>query len=319
MRAGRLRDLRTDSSRSAGRNWVTPHGQVGQAPLPGRPCCLSPTKPLPCVREVCDLVQAKWVLIGAAVSLLLLWGVVERVAQERHADAVRAGVTRGDEFYGTLCSLLADSESEQPSNDSPSWSERVEAAYQGAVSSFEESYAIEPSVSILVRLGHTHLAIGRLDLARQTFVRAITEWPGTPAAYAGLGDMLFQFGDYRGAIGNYENALWWLSEGAAKLTLDAYDVHLALGESFAALHLPNRAREEFETVLAARPGDTRALVGLLRVLVEQGVCEQVGDLLLALPEEARNQSVSSELIQDLRERCPDVWLQKSEDARLETP
>ena len=290
-----------------------------RALLLGSAACPPTAKTLPCVREVCDLVQAKWVFLAVAVSLLLLSGVVERVAHERHADAVRADVSRGDEFYGTLCALLADTESGQSSNDSPSWSEQVEAAYQGAVSSFEASYAMEPSVGILVRLGHTHLAIGRLDLARQTFVRAITEWPGTPAAYAGLGDMLFQFGDYRGAIGNYENALWWLSEGAAKLTLDACDVHLALGESFAALHLPNRAREEFEAVLAARPGDTRAFAGLLRVLVEQGACEQVRDLLLSLPEQARNQDFPSDVIQDLRERCPDAWLPAWDAARGESP
>jgi tetratricopeptide (TPR) repeat protein len=58
----------------------------------------------------------------------------------------------------------------------------------------------------MVDLGNIYLKTGQLDLANQSFVEALRTFKNYHPAYAGLGKVLAQTGDLKGAIGNYQRA-----------------------------------------------------------------------------------------------------------------
>ncbi|MGC9530043.1 MAG: tetratricopeptide repeat protein [Candidatus Bipolaricaulaceae bacterium] len=157
----------------------------------------------------------------------------------------------------------------QAGGTDPALQAKVEAAYADGVREYQRALAIAPSPALLVKLGHLHLAVGDIDRARRAFVEAFTKWPGTPSAYAGLGDTLFAFGDYRGAIENYRNALWWQANGPRDAMLDVTGVRLSLAESFVKLHLPGAAINAYQAVLDHCPEAVEALAGLPRIYIDQ--------------------------------------------------
>ncbi len=179
----------------------------------------------------------------------------------------------------------------------------VAGAYEETVQLYEESLLHAPTASAWIGLGRTHLAVGRTGEARDAFVEALRGWPGTPGAYAGLGDVLYARRDYRGAIGNYENALWWIGQGAEHPGVDPVDVRLSLADAYAKLHLPVAAAEAYEQALAARPDSVIALEGLLRIHTERCKVEEAWAVLRKLDELVDAPTVTG-LLEEFVAACP---------------
>jgi len=248
--------------------------------------------------------KPSWILIGFAAVALAFLALSGRLFAPSPTDVAADHLTQAEHAAERLEATL----SERSGDFEDEMQGEVSTAYDTTVFHYREAYSIKPSAAILVRLGRVQLAVGHIDEARRSFVEALTKWPGTPAAYAGLGDALFAFGDYRGAIENYRNALWWQANGVPDPTLHAMDVRLSLAESFATLHLPEAAIEEYESVLAARPDDAVALTGLFGVLVEKRRWDEALAVLGRLREATADEVAVVALLQNLVSTHPEIEL-----------
>lgn len=213
--------------------------------------------------------KLQWVVIGLAVALgaALAYVLLAPRVLDETAQLLAEGATAASQLDRALVDLerAVSDGGEDPSGIQ----QRIDESYDRAASAYEAAYVSDPSADVLVILGHLHLSVGEIDSARRAFVKALTQWPGTPAAYGGLGDVLFAFADYRGAIENYQNALWWDQNGGPSPGIDERATHTRLGDAALLLHLPVLAQEHYRAVLVTEPESFEALLGLADALLQQ--------------------------------------------------
>ena len=211
--------------------------------------------------------KLQWILIGLAVATGLVYVLFAPLWVGKTPRLIAEGAHAAAELDEALIELgNAQAEGWADSSDIE---ERIDASYKEAVAAYEAAYDTTPSADVLVILGHLHLSVGKIDSARRAFVEALTKWPGTPAAYGGLGDVLFAFADYRGAIENYQNALWWNANGVSSHGIDEGATRLRLGDAALLLHLPVLAQEHYEAVLEDDSDCFEALLGLADAYLQQ--------------------------------------------------
>jgi tetratricopeptide (TPR) repeat protein len=115
--------------------------------------------------------------------------------------------------------------------------------------------------------------LGRNPEAYQAYERATKLDPSLPLSYLHMG--LIDFG-----AGRMENAVRWLEEGLPRLGgEDRKNALLALGPAYRALGNLPRAEASYRAALQEAPADVNALVGLGRILRQQGKLAEARPLL----------------------------------------
>ncbi len=107
----------------------------------------------------------------------------------------------------------------------------------GAARSFELASAVAPRVAIpLNNLGYMYLALGKSEEAAAVLQRSIEKSP-SDFAYLNLGDIAFTKKDYRGALGDYEQA--------KQLNPSNHLVWRNIGDCYAMLGQPALVKESY--------------------------------------------------------------------------
>jgi len=261
--------------------------------------------------------KPQWIIFSIFICGLILFAIVDRLPGRTPNDEVLGMLAAADSAAERLEVALSE-RSKMGGNESDQILEsKIASAYNEAVRNYRAAYEIEPSASVLIKLGYVYLAIGDIAQARYSFVEALTKWPRTAGAYAGLGDALFEFGDYRGAIENYQTALWWQANGTSDPGIDAVAVHLSLAQAFATLHLSGQAIKEYESVLSSQPDDINALAGLFHVYIERKNWEGALAILDKIHSLVPEGALVGELLEDLATAGADIELPKWADTLLD--
>ncbi len=147
-------------------------------------------------------------------------------------------------------------------------------SWDRALDAYSKAARLDPSLAAAhYNVGFILYHLGRNPEAYQAYERAVKLDPSLPLSYLHLG--LIDFG-----AGRMENAARWLEAGLPKLSgEDRKKALLALGPSYRALGDMPRAVESYRAALAEAPQDVGALVGLGRLLREQGKLEEARPLL----------------------------------------
>jgi len=147
-------------------------------------------------------------------------------------------------------------------------------SWDRALDAYSKAARLDPSLAAAhYNVGFILYHLGRNPEAYQAYERAVKLDPALPLSYLHLG--LIDFG-----AGNMENAARWLEQGLPKLSgEDRKKALLALGPAYRALGDLPRAAESYRAALAEDPQDVSALVGLGRLLRQQGKLEEARPLL----------------------------------------
>lgn len=109
----------------------------------------------------------------------------------------------------------------------------------GAIPLFETSLELESTfLPAMLRLGRSHLELGRLDAARSRFEAALVADPDSPAGLEGLGKIAVAEGQGDRAVQSFRRAL--------ELAPNANSLHYALAQAYRDLGRLDEARAELE-------------------------------------------------------------------------
>ena len=147
-------------------------------------------------------------------------------------------------------------------------------SWDRALDAYGKAARLDPSLAAAqYNLGFILYHLGRNPEAYQAYESAVKLDPALPLSYLHMG--LIDFG-----AGRMENAARWLEKGLPKLSgEDRKEALLALGPAYRALGDLPRAVESYRAALAEAPQDVSALVGLGRLLRQQGNLEEARPLL----------------------------------------
>jgi tetratricopeptide (TPR) repeat protein len=155
-------------------------------------------------------------------------------------------------------------------------------SWDRALDAYGKAARLDPSLAAAhYNVGFILYHLGRNPEAYQAYERAVKLDAALPLSYLHMG--LIDFG-----AGRMENAARWLEEGLPKLSgEDRKKALLALGPAYRALGDLPRAVESYRAALVENPQDVSALVGLSRLLRQQGklsdarpLLEKAGEIVL---------------------------------------
>jgi tetratricopeptide (TPR) repeat protein len=138
-------------------------------------------------------------------------------------------------------------------------------SWDRALDAYEKAARLDPSLAAAhYNVGYIRYRMGQTDVAYQAYERAVKLDPELPLSYLHMG--LIDVSDRR-----MESAVRWLEQGLPKFTgEDRKAALLALASAERELGNAARAEESYRAVLQDSPSDASALVGLGRLLREQG-------------------------------------------------
>lgn len=147
-------------------------------------------------------------------------------------------------------------------------------SWDRALDAYGKAARLDPSLAAAhYNVGFILYRLGRNPEAYQAYERAVKLDPALPLSYLHMG--LIDLG-----AGRTENAARWLEEGLGKLSgEDRKRALLALAQARRALGDLPRAEQCYRAALQEDPNEVNALVGLGRILRQQGKLEEARPLL----------------------------------------
>lgn len=147
-------------------------------------------------------------------------------------------------------------------------------SWDRALDAYGKAARLDPSLAAAqYNVGFILYHLGRNPEAYQAYQRAVKLDPALPLSYLHMG--LIDFG-----AGRMENAARWLEEGLPKLSgKDRKEAFLALGPAYRALGDLTRAVASYRAALQEDGNEVSALVGLGRLLRQQGELSEARPLL----------------------------------------
>jgi tetratricopeptide (TPR) repeat protein len=147
-------------------------------------------------------------------------------------------------------------------------------SWDRALDAYGKAARLDPSLAAAqYNVGFILYRLGRNPEAYKAYERAVKLDPALPLSYLHMG--LIDFGG-----GRMENAVRWLEEGLGKLSVeDRKQALVTLGQAHQALGDLGRAEECYRAALQEDPREVSALVGLGRLLRQQGKLEEARPLL----------------------------------------
>jgi tetratricopeptide (TPR) repeat protein len=147
-------------------------------------------------------------------------------------------------------------------------------SWDRALDAYEKAAKLDPSLAAAhYNVGYIRYRMGQTDVAYEAYERAVKLDPELPLSYLHMG--LIDFSARR-----MESAVHWFEQGLPKFTGDDRKAALlALAQAEGELGNSARAEESFRAVLKDSPDEATALVGLGRLLREQGTIAEARGLL----------------------------------------
>ncbi len=147
-------------------------------------------------------------------------------------------------------------------------------SWDRALDAYSKAARLDPSLAAAhYNVGYILYHLGKNAEAYQAYERAVKLDPALPLSYLHMG--LIDF-----AAGRMDNAAKWLEEGLPKLGgADRMKALLVLGQTYRALDDLPRAEASYREALSEGPQDINALVGLGRLLRQQGKLAEARPLL----------------------------------------
>ncbi|MGB7760043.1 MAG: tetratricopeptide repeat protein, partial [Bryobacteraceae bacterium] len=168
---------------------------------------------------------------------------------------------RREEEQAVYRNILRSRPNYWPAYNELGWALWRESRYQDAASAFAEATAVAPRVALpWANLGAMYLLLDRKSDAAEAFRQAIGRAPSYEA-YANLGSLAFENGDYRGALSYYEKARD-LKPRDDEAWRNIGDCHTMLGDPAAARENYAKAAALLGEELAINPSEGRSWMTL---------------------------------------------------------
>jgi parvulin-like peptidyl-prolyl isomerase len=188
-------------------------------------------------------------------------------------------ILQGDLAYKRMVEGIAERESLTEKQDRTAdeeerlaeLSEEISSHYEQATELYDEELDRTGSLDVLLKLGQTHLAFGKLDLAEEAFHDVTIRSPYKAAAYQGLGDVHLQQEKTEQALENYHTAFarsfeartkQELGEAILELDPDDMDMRYKLAKVYAEQYMWSAAIRQYATILEAQPDSLEAYRGI---------------------------------------------------------
>jgi len=138
----------------------------------------------------------------------------------------------------------------------------ISAYHETARKQYEKALTSSGSADLYIKLGRAELAIGEFDQAKRAFHDAVVRSPYKAEAYEGMGDLLMQQGDTKGAIEEYRTAFsrsfdstlkQRVGEEIIKYDPDDITMRFKLADIYADQYMWSAAIKQYAAIIEASP------------------------------------------------------------------